>query len=378
MSNNQNWVDLIQGQPMFDVLARAQKQELSGSYVARMEIGDTPGFENSKIIDLLEKYARTPHRYSPSNGEPVLIDAVRQSQWNGITPVDYEISIAPANFLITAALAAVANPGDSILLPDPGFATYKIACDFLSLHIIYYRAPETNEDFIRLIENFSTNAGKPKAIIVNNPSNPGGLATEGKLWFDFLKMLNHQGVEIIIDETYINLVYKNINPLITDLPATRIRSFSKENCAPGLRIGYIAANKQHSKTISNLISLTISCAPRFIQLAIAEYLNSDSYLEFQQKVRGEMKERFNYLLSLIHEQNFLFKPNSAFYALLKTGDDLPAFEYFMQNNVSTCPGSKFGINSAGTLRISLAGHSESFLSDLLKLKTVYESWNESD
>jgi aspartate aminotransferase len=374
MKNNQTWVDVIQPQPMFDVLSRAQKQEISGEYVARMEIGDTPGFENSEINGLIEKYAHTPHRYSPSNGEPALIEAVRRSQWEKITPLDYEISIAPANFLITAALAAVANPGDFILLPDPGFATYKIACDFLSLQIIYYRAPQTNDDFIELVEKFSTLTQKPKAIIVNNPSNPGGLATEGKLWSGALMILNHLGIEIVIDETYINLVYDNVNPMITGVPATRIRSFSKENCAPGLRIGYILASKRHSTIISNFISLTISCAPRFLQLAIAEYLNSDAYPDFQKKVREVMKARFEYLLTLIEEDNFLFTPNSAFYALLKTGDDLAAFEFFMQNNVSTCPGSKFGKNAAGALRISLAGKSENFQTDLLKLKTVHEAW----
>jgi aspartate/methionine/tyrosine aminotransferase len=111
-----------------------------------------------------------------------------------------------------------------------------------------------------------------------------------------------------------------------------------------------------------------------LQLAIAEYLNSDAYPDFQKKVREVMKARFEYLLTLIEEDNFLFTPNSAFYALLKTGDDLAAFEFFMQNNVSTCPGSKFGKNAAGALRISLAGKSENFQTDLLKLKTVHEAW----
>ena len=374
MRKNQNWADVIKGQPMFDVLARAQEQEVLGNYVARMEIGDTPGFENEMILELLEKYASSPHRYSPSKGEPNLIEAVRSTQWENLVFPNYEISIAPANFLITAALAAVSKPGDYILIPDPGFATYKIACDFLSLRVIYYKAPESVTDFLELGERLNKIAQKPKAIIVNNPSNPGGLATEGKLWSDVLHGLRNHGTEIIIDETYVNLVYVPIDPIIQELPAIRIRSFSKENCAPGLRIGYIAANQRHSEIISNFISLTISCSPRFIQLAIAEYLKSDSYSSFQIKVRQTMKERFAYLLTQIEPKNFLYIPNSSFYALLKTGEDSRAFEFFMQNNVATCPGSKFGSYSSGTLRISLAGKSETFQSDITMLKNTYDKW----
>jgi aspartate/methionine/tyrosine aminotransferase len=374
MRKKQNWSSVIQGQPMFDVLARAQEQEVLGNYVARMEIGDTPGFENEMIIELLEKYARSPHRYSPSKGEPTLIEAVRLTQWENSVFSDYEVSIAPANFLITAALAAVSKPGDFVLLPDPGFATYKIACDFLSLRIVYYKAPESSSDFLDLCEKFNKMRQKPKAIIVNNPSNPGGLATDGKLWTDVLHRLKNRGTEIIIDETYVNLVYVPIDPIIQEIPAIRIRSFSKENCAPGLRIGYIAANQRHSEIISNFISLTISCSPRFIQLAIAEYLKSDAYSNFQIKVRQTMKERFAYLLTQVEPKNFLYIPNSAFYALLKTGEDSKAFEFFMQNNVATCPGSKFGDFSSGTLRISLAGKSETFQSNITMLKNTYDKW----
>ena len=63
---NNDWARLINPQPMFDILSKANAKEMSGNYVARMEIGDTPGFRNVKIEELLKKYSNTPHRYSPS------------------------------------------------------------------------------------------------------------------------------------------------------------------------------------------------------------------------------------------------------------------------------------------------------------------------
>jgi hypothetical protein len=75
MSFNKKWSDMINAQPMFDVLAEANKREREGNYLARMEIGDTPGFKNSSVNRILAKSSEVPHRYSPSKGEPFLIDA---------------------------------------------------------------------------------------------------------------------------------------------------------------------------------------------------------------------------------------------------------------------------------------------------------------
>ena len=69
MNLNKRWADMINAQPMFDVLALANKKEREGNYLARMEIGDTPGFKNNSINRILMKSSQEPHRYSPSKGK---------------------------------------------------------------------------------------------------------------------------------------------------------------------------------------------------------------------------------------------------------------------------------------------------------------------
>jgi hypothetical protein len=98
MNSGKNWSELINAQPMFDVLALANKREQLGHYVARMEIGDTPGFKNNAVNKILLKTSQEPHRYSPSKGEPFLIDVLFETQWGQFTKTEYDISIAPANF----------------------------------------------------------------------------------------------------------------------------------------------------------------------------------------------------------------------------------------------------------------------------------------
>ena len=376
MNSGRKWSELINAQPMFDVLTLANEREQLGHYVARMEIGDTPGFRNNAVNKILLKTSQEPHRYSPSKGEPFLIDVLFETQGAQFTKTENDISIAPANFLIMAALAAVTSPGDTVLIPDPGFPTYKLACDFLGLKTLSYSLyPNNNNVFptINYLDNDIKNP--PKVIIINNPSNPLGIAYDGKQILSAVKSLIDNDVRMIIDETYINLVYDSTMALIPNIDAIRIRTFSKEHCAPGLRVGYVLANKKYSKTIADFISLTISCAPRFIQMAIAEYLSMDESGIFRESVIAEMKRRHDLLLNLMPDTAMLVKPNSAFYAMIETGNDKDSFSFFLEKNVATCPGSKFGSAASTALRISIAGNSDELNKDFEMLNNAYTEWS---
>ena len=369
------WRDRIRPQPMFDVLSMAREREKSGHYVARMEIGDTPGFRNDHIHELVTKYSASPYRYSPSRGEEILITQVISTQWQSAN--EDNVVIGPANFLITAALASSTSPGDLVLLPDPGFASYKLAADFLGLRIAYYPVYAHGESiFPNLSEFVSRMNERPKVIIVNNPSNPLGVAFQSDVVRKSLENFPNLGIQIIFDETYVNLVFDDTPTSINDLPATRIRSFSKEHCAPGLRIGYAMADAASAKNMSDLISLSISCVPQFIQFAVAEYLGSPESREFTEKLRSEMTRRLSVTGSSIPRGLLKTKPNAAFYSLIDTGDrgGDNAFKFLLDRNVSTCPGSKFGENAKNSIRVSLAGSSDTFERDIQMLSSALEEW----
>lgn len=369
------WRDRIRPQPMFDVLSMAREREKQGHYVARMEIGDTPGFRNEFIHELVTKHSTSPYRYSPSRGEEILINKVIATQWQSAN--EENIVIGPANFLITAALASITSPGDLALLPDPGFASYKLAADFLGIRIAYYPVYQQGAAiFPNLGEFISGLNERPKVIIVNNPSNPLGVAFKSDIIRQSLGTFQNLGIEIIFDETYVNLVFDDTATLIEDLPAIRIRSFSKEHCAPGLRVGYAVADAAAAKIMGDLISLSISCVPQFIQFAVADYLGSPESKEFTKKLRGEMARRFRVAGNSIPSGLLKTKPNAAFYSLIDTGDrgGDAAFKFLLNRNVSTCPGSKFGENAKNSIRVSLAGSSETFERDIQMLSLALEEW----
>lgn len=361
---------------MFDVLSMAREREAQGNYVARMEIGDTPGFRNEAIHELVTKYSSSPFRYSPSGGENVLIDKVLETQWPN--HLESNAVIGPANFLITAALASKTSPGDTVLLPDPGFASYKLSADFLGLRVIYYQVYNNNSpEFPNLSEIVQNQKIKPKVVMVNNPSNPLGIAFGKNVVRNSLQNLPNLGIEIIFDETYVNLIYDDTNIQVDDIPGIRIRSFSKEHCAPGLRVGYAVGDKEASRTMADFMSLSISCVPQFIQFAIAEYLGSSSAIEFTNQLKTEMSWRLGYLAENVPVGAIKITPNAAFYSLIDIGSrgGDAAFSFLLEQNVSSCPGTKFGEYSKNTVRVSLAGSKENFEKDIDMLVSALKLWN---
>jgi aspartate aminotransferase len=219
---------------------------------------------------------------------------------------------------------------------------------------------------------------RPKAIIVNNPSNPLGVAFNSLDIFNSLRNFPDLGIDIISDETYVNLIYDQTKVLIENLPSTRIRSFSKEHCAPGIRIGYATSDVKAVQTMADLMSLSISCVPQFIQFAVAEYLGTNESELFTSNLRIEMQSRLEKLFELVPDGVMQNKPNSAFYALLNTGNKSgdEAFKFLLEKNVSTCPGSRFGENSKNSVRVSLAGDSLNLERDLQMLSSGLREWDE--
>lgn len=360
------WGNYIEAQPMFDILEAANSRSKLSGYVARMEIGDTPGFKNLAVHKLISEHAGNEFRYAPSKGDPDLISTLFSTQWPKYSNLSYDIAVAPANFLITASLASVTSQGDTVLLPNPGFPTYRLAANFLRLKIIYYSPSDFSPNAsMKSQKNLLSKIRKAKAIVINNPSNPIGINYEGRIFSEVLD--KSKKISVLLDETYVNLVYDNSIPFIESDNCIRIRSFSKEHCAPGLRIGYVLADIKTIKIVSDFISLSISCAPKFIQQAINEYLKSNESIEFVERLKISMKLRVNHLTQSISPEFLPIIPNSAFYAFLKVSDDEKAFKFLLENDIATCPGTRFGSNGFGYLRVSLAGLESSFFEDVTKL-----------
>ena len=361
-----SWAKRIQAQPMFEVLDLVRGMESLGVDVTHLEIGDTEGFDNVILREHLVARARSTRLgYSPSGGEPRLREVVADMLAKDIgdsIEVD-QIAIAPANFLILQAMAAISRPGCGILIPDPGFPTYRLAAEFLELDIRCY---DTISKHLGLeIDDVGSlqNDDRPDAIVINNPNNPLGHGAPWRHYQDLIKEAERAGSWLIFDETYINLCYdESMGPSIEvdSNQSIRIFSASKEHAVPGLRIGYCLAPAHIVETINRFTSLTVSCYPSFVQLAVADYLESDLARRFLEEIRESMTERLLYLEECFEAKGLgsllMVRPNAGFYAMIRTPGQVDVSERILETDgLATCPGAGFGINSAESIRVSLAG-----------------------
>jgi len=376
-----SWANRIHAQPMFEVLDLVRGMESLGVDVTHLEIGDTDGFDNVILREYLVARAKSVRLgYSPSGGEPRLREVVADmlaKKIGGNVAID-EIAIAPANFLILQAMAAISRPGCEILLPDPGFPTYRLAAEFLDLEIQCY---DTIRKHLGLEGN--DNKGLPKhcnpdAIVISNPNNPLGHGASWKHYQDLIKEAERTGSWVIFDETYINLCYDESMGLPIEVDrerCIRIFSVSKEHAVPGLRTGYCLAPRDIVETINRFTSLTVSCFPSFVQLAVADYLESDLSRRFVKELRESMKDRFVFLEECFEAKglgsSLVVRPNAGFYAMIRTPGQIDVSERILETHgIATCPGVGFGINSAESMRVSLAGRLDEVRTGIERLADV--------
>lgn len=363
---NQRWSSRIRSQPMFDILKQVKDREIEYPGIIHLEIGDTNGFSNDPLKDFIEQSLRQlPFTYSPSVGESFLRESlsVRMTSELQRSVGTSEITVGPANSLITQSLAAVCSEGDLVLIPDPGFPTYTLASEFLSLDAQPYSVYSNGGPQIQSIEEIQNLIGnrRIKAVVICNPSNPLGYAFDWKYFDELLAIAEEHRAVAIFDETYVNLVCSDKLFRPYEYPeelSIRLRSLSKEFAAPALRIGWAVSSPEVAAVISRFSSMTYSCLPSFIQIGVANYLNSDEASRFAESVRNEMRDRFQFFEDRSNEVGAILsnKPNAGFYSFVSIPDERRVFQVLLEkHNVAVCPGSAFGSKGINSIRLSLAG-----------------------
>lgn len=379
----------IASQPMFRILLEAEKFERAGAKVIHLEIGDTRGFTNDRLIELLQAECKSPFLgYSPSAGETELRQAIADvfSQEKGVQfDVDC-VAISSANALISQVLTVVCDEGDGILIPDPGFPTYRLAADFIGAHAIYYELCEEhrwNPSVSSVIEQFSKTP-RIKAIVINTPSNPLGVVLDASCIDEIARNAAERGIACVFDETYKNLIYGD-DPR---RPAHRenniyIYSFSKDTAAPGLRMGCVVAPAEVIGKITDFNSMFFSCHPGILQRTVRRYIERGHF--FYEHIRNVVRARIEIVDSILKQCPLIsyVVPNSALYIYLNIGRLGVDAEQFAANllqecHLCVCPGNGFGPSGHRYIRLTVSGdENELYTGCRILIDYVKEKFGES-
>ncbi len=364
-----NRANRLSPQPMFEILAHANQLQSLGRDIVRLEIGDTSSDVSAGLLQALASTALDSSMlgYSPSAGEIQLREkliALHNTEKNTALSLE-NIAILPANAAVTHLLSLVTEQGDSVLLVDPCFPTYRLAAAYLELAVVdvpLVRDRGYTLDLLAAVSHVESNP-KLSAVLIDSPSNPAGIAHSPEDLLELARACEKNNVALIIDETYRNLVYET-GLALDRLPESTIwiYSLSKDAGAPGMRIGSVVGPEYLVRKVADLSSLTFSCVPKFFQLAAAKFLD-DPTAGLVEK-RDSYMQRIETLRSRIEDQTgFRVAPsNSSIYLWIDVSSSEMASGFIAQRlleeaRVAVCPGEGFGPSGIDHIRLTVAGSS---------------------
>jgi aspartate/methionine/tyrosine aminotransferase len=359
----------IQPQPMFRILAEASKIEDSGQSVLHLEVGGTGGFQNDLLLEIFRELATAPRlSYCESAGTTGLRSAIAKEyikEKQAYFDADC-VAVAPANALIHQILAVTCDPGDTVLLPDPWFPTYKLAVDYNELRLETYKLREKQgwKPSVKEIATILEKDNSIRVIILNSPSNPLGTVFDPTLINQIMQLAHQHQVVCVFDETYKNLIYKKFNVEIEHLPTNcYLYSFSKDAAAAGLRMGCLVGEPTLIKKVNDFTSMFTSCYSPFLQDVILEYMRRGG--SFHKTMRTEIPRRVDRVHSILGSSDKLsyVLPSGGFYLFLNISKTGLTGEQFATNllherYVCVCPGTAFGSIGEQYVRLTLSGLEE--------------------
>jgi aspartate aminotransferase len=380
----------LEGQRMFQILARARELEKQGKDILHFELGD-PDFDTPENIvqAAFDALKNGETHYAPSSGLSELREAAADVtlKSRGFRPDINQLLVCPgANVMLYYAAACVANPGDEVIVPDPGFVSYFSILKFLGIKCVRVPLYEKNEFRLNPDDVQKAITEKTRMIIMNSPSNPtGAVMTEDEVRRMY-EIAKKNDVYLLSDEIYARMVFKDANtdhysPSRYDHCKERtiiVNGFSKSYAMTGWRLGVMTGPSDLIAKMGLLLETTTSCVSPFIQRAGLEALKGSQELivnmveEFRKR-RDVMVEGLNSIPGIT-----CLKPKGAFYLfpnIKGTGMKDEEFAEFMLNKagVALAPGSIFGDHSNDYVRLCYANSMENIKKGIDRIRDVLKA-----
>lgn len=366
----------------FEVLARCKQLEAQGKSIIHLEIGE-PDFDTPKnICEAAIKAIRDGNtHYSPSVGIPRAREVVAQyvsKTRNVDVSADNAIIMPGVKPLVFDAILAIINPGDEVIVPNPGYPAYESVTNFLGARPVPLRLREEN-DFRFLVDELKELiTPKTRMVVINSPQNPtGGVLTKEDLEAIY-ELAEKHDFWIMSDEIYSRIVYDKEFQSIGSIPGALKRTIlldgmSKTYAMTGWRLGYAVVPTKLAKHLDKLAINNFSCNNTFNQYALIEALTGPQ--DDVDRMVAEFNRRRDVIVDGLNkiEGIHCLKPLGAFYAfanITETGmkSDELAEMLLNETGVACLAGTAFGEYGEGYLRFSYANSVENIKEALSRIE----------
>ncbi len=371
----------------FEVSARARSLEAQGRSIIHLQIGE-PDFDTPANVREAAKVALDAGatHYPPFAGLPALREAIAADasarKRFEVDPAQVFVTVGGKGVMLYAILGLV-DPGDEVLVPDPGYPIYESLTRFVGATPVPIPIRMSNDFRLDVDEMASLITPKTRVLIINSPANPTG----GVLTRDDLERIAALAIEhdlwVLADEIYGRILYDGAEHVsIASLPGMAERTivldgFSKTFAMTGWRMGYAIVPQALTGMYGQLIINTISGVATFAQVGAVEALVGPQddvdamVVEFRAR-RDLIVDGLNAIPGIE-----CHRPTGAFYVFPNiagtglTGADL-AERLLQEAGVCVLAGSAFGRHGDDHIRISYANSQANLIEALGRIRTLVE------
>ncbi|MDG6218230.1 MAG: pyridoxal phosphate-dependent aminotransferase [Candidatus Thermoplasmatota archaeon] len=377
----------LRGEPPLKYLAKANQMQAEGHDMIRFEIGQ-PDFDTPDVVKNAAKKALDEGftHYVPTDGIPELRKAIQQDieDTRGFRPDLDQIMVLPgAKPGLFFGIMATVQQGDEVIYQNPFYFTYDSMFGFLGAKKV--QVPLYEKDEFRMTpESIKERINDDtKLILLNSPQNPtGGVLTKNDVK-TIAELAEAHDAFVLSDEIYSKMLYdghKHYSPAYIDECKERtmiVDGFSKAYSMTGWRLGYIVAPKEIIHKIDLLFADVASCTTSFVQKGgVAALTHGQSFVDEIMKRFSERRKAIVKGLNEVPGFSCIY-PKGAFYVfpnISKTGMSSEKLANYIIEEAKVCllPGTAFGSQGEGFLRLSYASSLESIQEGIKRLKIAME------
>jgi len=373
--------------------AQATALKAQGEPLIHLAGGEPKSKAPQEALDKAVELIKTGEvRYTPASGTPSLKKAVIR-----YTRDFYNVEVEESNVLISTgakqsimvAMQAVLDPGDEVIFPAPYWVSYPDMvrlCGAVPIPVIPLNASliPTMYDIKKVYSS------RCKMMIINNPSNPGGILYPDTLIADVVRFCEENNICLIMDDIYHRLLfdgkkaascYRYTSNAVNDSNIIVINGVSKQYAMTGFRIGWAVGSKSIIKVMGNIVGHQTSgaSAPSQVAAEAAILGSQESVTELTASLQHNRDVLVKQLGNIKH---ILFNiPDGTFYCFANFSNyckDSSVLSALLLDKVKvlTVPGIEFGME--GYLRLSTCGSTEDIIEGIRRIAWALDGEKNSE
>ncbi|PLW99135.1 MAG: aminotransferase [Marinilabiliales bacterium] len=367
-------------------LAEVNMLKQQGKPIINLGIGSPDLPTHPDVIEELNRSSREKgsNYYQPYRGIPELREAF--SAWYQDI---YNVNLNPANEIlpligskegIMHISMAFANPGDQVLIPNPGYPAYTSVSKLLNLNVQYYNLNEDNNWLPDISELEALAQDNCKIIWINYPHMPSGAKADTNSFRELIEFAQSRNILVVHDNPY-SLILNNepmslLQGIISKSHVLELNSLSKSHNMAGWRIGMVAGSEENINHIlkvksnfdSGMFKPLQQAAAKALQLPHSWYNEINKLYSERRKLVWQIMDQMGCTYGKNTSGMFVWAkvPNN-----YKNGAEL-SDELLYEHSIFTAPGFIFGSNGNGYTRISLCADMHQLKEALKRVETIKE------